>query len=99
MATGRLMLRAVAYLALAVAVSCVAPQLRKGCPAACDKGQSCDPRYGLCRDDPCGGACAPGERCRAGPPPRCTRLMMGEVEENGSTFNAPGDGPGNGGSP
>ncbi len=77
-------MRRALLIAIVAALGCVAPQIRKDCSPSCGKGQSCDARYGMCRDDPCSGTCGPGERCRAGSPPHCFRLNMGEVDQNGS---------------
>jgi hypothetical protein len=79
-----------AVLALLAVLGCVAPQIRKDCVPSCENGQTCDPRYGMCREDPCHGSCAPGERCRPGPPPSCSKLSMGEVDQNGTILIAPG---------
>ncbi len=44
-----------------------------GCYASCPPGTSCVEETGFC--EPCGGKCAPGERCeRVGGESRCLRI-------------------------
>jgi hypothetical protein len=81
---------------IALLSGCVTTQIRRGCSPACENGTTCDLRYGLCRMDPCKGACSPGERCRSGPPPYCQRLNMGEANEEGATPPTQPGGPGPG---
>ncbi len=63
--------------------ACVATQFPHNCAAPCGEGKGCDPTVGLCKDDPCEGRCTPGQRCKAGPPPRCQDLNVGEVKRTG----------------
>ena len=77
------MLRLLAVVAL-VTSSCVATQLLHNCPGPCGEGNRCDATVGECKPDPCGGHCNhQSQRCRAGPPPRCVDLNMGEAQESG----------------
>ena len=61
-------------------VSCVAPQVRHDCPGPCAAGQVCDHSVGFCKDDPCHGKCTGSLRCKAGPPPKCVEIGVGEAK-------------------
>jgi len=70
---------------LLAASACVATQVSlHRCPAPCPNGEVCDASVGECKPDPCGGKCNPeAQRCRAGPPPHCVDLNMGEAHVTG----------------